>query len=192
VVAGTAPAGADAADGAGGRVSGPFWPHAPIASKQHVASATIIKRRGRRLPGLRRCRDWGNATLGEAISGILSIMSAEPSRPSLTDGEYQTLTQSLLEAIESQADQWLQLDVIDIDTHRTGGLLELSFPSGSKIIVNTQPPLHEVWLAAKAGGFHFRWVDGQWRDTRDGTEFIECLSRQASAQAGRPLRFQGD
>ncbi len=107
----------------------------------------------------------------------------------LTDGEYQALTQDLLARIEAQADRWLQDDVIDIDTHRTGGLLELSFPGGSKIIVNTQPPLHEVWLAAKAGGFHFRWSGGQWVDTRDGSEFIDALSRQASQQGGRPLDF---
>ncbi|MBC7938413.1 MAG: iron donor protein CyaY, partial [Chitinophagaceae bacterium] len=83
----------------------------------------------------------------------------------------------------------LQDDVIDIDSQRTGGLLELSFPDGSKIVVNTQPPLHEVWLAARGGGFHYRWADGAWRDTRDGSEFLAVLSHHASAQAGRALRF---
>ena len=60
---------------------------------------------------------------------------------------------------------------------------------GSKIVVNTQPPLHELWLAARAGGYHFRWVDGAWRDTRDGVEFFSRLSQEASAQAGRALDF---
>ena len=94
-----------------------------------------------------------------------------------------------LPALPAATDRWLQEDVIDIDSQRTGGLLELSFPGGSKIIVNTQPPLHEVWLAARAGGFHFRWVQGRWLDTRDSSEFIEALSRHASAQAGKPLQF---
>ena len=75
--------------------------------------------------------------------------------------------------------------MIDIDTQRTGGLLELAFPDGSKIVVNTQPPLQEIWLAARAGGYHFRHVAGRWLDTRDGSEFFEALSRQASAQARR-------
>jgi CyaY protein len=109
--------------------------------------------------------------------------------PSLTDAEYQAQTQALLARIEAQADRWLQDDVIDIDTNRTGGLLELSFPDGSKIIINTQPPLHEVWMAAKAGGFHYRWADGAWVDTRDGSEFVAALSRHASLQGGRPLSF---
>lgn len=107
----------------------------------------------------------------------------------LTDAEYHALAGAMLARIEAQVDRWLQDDVIDIDTHRTGGLLELSFPGGSKIIVNTQPPLHELWLAAKAGGFHFRHDGGRWIDTRDGSEFLQTLSAQASLQAGRQLDF---
>ena len=107
----------------------------------------------------------------------------------LSDAGYQAETAALLARIEAAADAWLQADVIDIDTQRSGGLLELSFPNGSKIIVNTQPPLHEVWLAARDGGFHYRWAQGQWVDTRDGGEFITALSRHASAQAGIALRF---
>ena len=119
-------------------------------------------------------------------------MNDEASRPALSDGAYQALTQALLARIEAQADRWLQDDVIDIDTHRTGGLLELTFPDGSKIVVNTQPPLHEVWMAARAGGFHYRWDGGRWVDTRDGSEFIAALSQQASRQGGRQLDFGGD
>jgi CyaY protein len=107
----------------------------------------------------------------------------------LSDTQYQQETQKLLAHIEATADRWLQDDVIDIDTHRTGGLLELAFPNGSKIIVNTQPPLHEVWLAAKAGGFHYRCVAGRWLDTRDGSEFIAALSAHASEQGGQALAF---
>jgi CyaY protein len=118
-------------------------------------------------------------------------MSTAPAlwQDGLSDADYQRETTALLARIEAATDRWLQDDVIDIDSQRTGGLLELSFPGGSKIIVNTQPPLHEVWLAARAGGFHYRWVSGRWLDTRDSSEFIEALSRHASAQAGKPLQF---
>ena len=61
--------------------------------------------------------------------------------------------------------------------------------SGSKIIVNTQPPLHELWLATRGGGFHFRFEAGRWVDTKDGVEFFARLSDEASAQGGRVLRF---
>jgi CyaY protein len=109
--------------------------------------------------------------------------------PSLPDTEYQRLAQATLSTVEATVDRWLQDDVVDIDPQRTGGLLELSFPGGSKIVINTQPPLQELWLASRDGGFHFRIVDGRWHDTKDGREFFELLSREASAQAGLPLQF---
>ena len=107
----------------------------------------------------------------------------------LTDTQYQRETAALLAHIEAATDRWLEADLIDIDTQRAGGLLELSFPGGSKIIINTQPPLHEVWLAAKGGGFHYRWVAGRWLDTRDNSEFLATLSQHASLQAGQALHF---
>jgi CyaY protein len=107
----------------------------------------------------------------------------------LSDAEYTRRAHAALAGIESTIDRWLDEDVIDIDTHRTGGLLELSFPGGSKIILNTQPPLQELWMAARAGGFHYRWVRGAWRDTRSGEEFFAALSLQASAQGGQALVF---
>jgi CyaY protein len=108
----------------------------------------------------------------------------------ISDADYHQRASAALAAIELQIDRWLDQDVIDIDSHRTGGLIELAFPNGSKLIINTQPPLHELWLAAKAGGYHFKLqADGRWLDTRDGVDFFQRLSEQASAQAGCPLVF---
>ena len=109
--------------------------------------------------------------------------------PPWTDAEYPRLSADVLARIEATIDRWLQDDVIDIDGQRTGGLLELSLPGGSKIVVNTQPPLQELWLATRGGGYHFRLADGLWCDTRDGAEFFARLSAAASAQAGKPLEF---
>lgn len=107
----------------------------------------------------------------------------------MTDTEYRARTAAILAHIEATIDAWLQDGVIDIDTQRSGGLLELSFPNDSKIVINTQPPLQELWLAARAGGFHYRHVHGRWIDTRDGSEFFDALSACASVQAGKALRF---
>ena len=118
----------------------------------------------------------------------LNNPSAPPAE-ALSDATYRQLTDAILSAIEATADRWLQDDVIDIDSHRTGGLLELSFPNGSKLVINTQPPLQELWLAARSGGFHYRHVQGRWCDTRDGSDFFEALSRCATEQGDRPLHF---
>jgi CyaY protein len=107
----------------------------------------------------------------------------------LTDAEYHANAAAVLASVEACIDKWLQSDLVDIDAHRTGGLLEMSFPNRSVIVLNTQPPLHEIWLAARSGGFHYKFASGAWRDTRDGRELFEVLSACASEQAGQPLRF---
>lgn len=108
----------------------------------------------------------------------------------LTDAQYQERTRAVLAAVEAQVDGWLDAGVIDIDSARTGGLLELSFPDRSKIVINTQPPLHELWLAARSGGFHFKFVEGRWLDTREGQDFFALLSACSSEQGGRVLEFR--
>ncbi|GAB4562716.1 MAG: iron donor protein CyaY [Rhizobacter sp.] len=107
----------------------------------------------------------------------------------LSDAQFHALAGAVLSTVEATVDQWLQDDVVDIDSHRTGGLLELSFPNGSKLVLNTQPPLHELWLAARSGGFHYKHVNGRWLDTREGREFFDALSACASEQSGLALRF---
>ena len=115
-------------------------------------------------------------------------MPAEIVPTPLSDSEYHAKASAVLASIEAAVDRWLQDDVVDVDAARTGGLLELGFPSGSKIVLNTQPPLHELWMAARAGGYHYKYVDGRWLD-RDGREFFDVLSACASEQAGVDLRF---
>jgi CyaY protein len=119
----------------------------------------------------------------------MSTAPAVPATAALSDTEYQRISAAVLARIEATTDRWLQDDVIDIDSQRTGGLLELSFPGGSKIVVNTQPPLHELWLAARGGGYHYKWDGAHWRDTRDGSEFFAALSLHASTQGGKALQF---
>ena len=116
-------------------------------------------------------------------------MIGDISYPRLADSDYQARSLAVLASVEATVDRWLDSDVIDIDSHRTGGMLELSFPNGSKIVLNTQPPLQEIWLAARSGGLHFRCVDGRWIDTRGQREFFGALSDCASEQGGMSLRF---
>ena len=133
--------------------------------------------------------DADNLVRPHFIKTILASMSDPTDPAKLTDASYHSLSSKLLSSVEATLDDWLQSDVIDIDSARTGGMLEMGFPDASKIVVNTQPPLHEVWLAARGGGFHFRHEAGRWLDTRDGLEFFEALSRHASTQGGMALQF---
>jgi CyaY protein len=107
----------------------------------------------------------------------------------MTDLEYQNLAESLLRQVELACDRINDTSDADIDNQRVGGMITLTFPNKSQIIINLQKPLHEVWLAAKAGGFHYKHVDGLWRCTKRSEEFFSDLSRYASDQSGEPLSF---
>jgi CyaY protein len=130
--------------------------------------------------------------LGIPRTGILTTVAEAPDPNRATpssDAQYRLRAESALERIERHCDAWLESGMADIDTQRTGGLLELSFAGGARIVVNLQPPLQELWLAAHSGGYHYRWRDDGWRDTRDGSEFFAVLSREASTMAGADLVF---
>ncbi len=117
-------------------------------------------------------------------------MSTLETPSGLTDAQYNAAIQAALARIESTVDKWLEGDVIDIDTARSGGMLTMTLPNRSQLIVNAQPPLHELWLAARSGGFHFRpGAAGEWLDTRTGEEFFAVLSRCASEQGKPGLSF---
>jgi len=166
--------------GAETSVSGPFWPHAdnnkPMVT--NVDSAKQARGLGTKLSD---CCD---------IDRILLTMTTDSMITPLTDMEFRAKAGAVLSHIEVTLDRWLQQDVIDIDASRTGGLLEMSFPNGSKIVINTQPPLQELWLAARSGGYHFKHADGRWLDTRGGLEFYSALSACTSEQAGVGLSFE--
>ncbi len=109
----------------------------------------------------------------------------------MTDPDFMDCAERLLEAVEASCDRINERSDADVDNQRTGGMVTLSFPDGSQIVVNLQKPLHEVWLAARSGGYHYRFDAGQWRDTKGQGEFFTQLSRDASAQAGQALAFSG-
>ena len=107
----------------------------------------------------------------------------------MTELEYLDLAEAVLQAVESACDRINDETDADIDNQRTGGMVTLSFDNRSQIIINLQKPLQEIWMAARAGGFPYKCVDGRWQDTKGAGEFFADLSRYASEQAGRPLRF---
>ena len=76
----------------------------------------------------------------------------------------------------------------DFET-KPGGIIEIEFENGSKIIVNRHAAAREIWLAAKSGGFHLRPEAGRWVGTRDGEELMAALSRTVSEQAGVAVKL---
>jgi len=106
----------------------------------------------------------------------------------MTDSEFLTLADDTLYAISTALEQACDDTDLDVECSRSGNVLDIEFlNNGSKIIVNSQAPLQEMWVAAKSGGFHYKRVAGRWLNTRDGTELFAALSSMVSAQAGMTL-----
>ena len=106
----------------------------------------------------------------------------------MTESEYLVLAEAVLNDIEIRLEHISDSSDVDIECSRSGNVLEIEFiDTDSKIIVNTQAPMQEIWMAARSGGFHYRFNGQQWLDTRDGSELYAALSKVASLQAGSTI-----
>ncbi len=102
----------------------------------------------------------------------------------MTESEFETLAGAALAALESA----FEASLPDVDVQTKGaGVLEIEFDDGSKMVINRHGAAREIWVAAKSGGFHFRYDGALWRDTRDGTELFDAVSKLASQQGGTPV-----
>jgi len=105
----------------------------------------------------------------------------------MTETEYTRLADETLRKLEhaiEQADGDFDYELSE------GGILEIEFANDSVIVVNKQAAAQEIWVAAKSGGFHFRWDGSVWRDTRSNEELFAALSRFASEQSGAAVKLQ--
>ena len=107
----------------------------------------------------------------------------------MTDLEYQNHAERALNSIEMACDRINDETDADVDNQRTGGMITLTFSNRSQIIVNLQKPLQEIWMAAKSGGFHYKFNGKHWTDTKDASDFFVSLSRCSSEQSGQSLEF---
>lgn len=119
----------------------------------------------------------------------------------MEESEFHKRVDAVLGTIEAAMDNASS----DIDAELNGGILSLTFENGSKIIVNRQTPNREIWVAAKSGGFHFRYESPadtsvqnenfseqtmmSWRNTRTGEPLADLLTRVVTEQAEEAINF---
>lgn len=106
----------------------------------------------------------------------------------MTESEFMALAEATLNGIEASLEQASIANDLDVECSRSGNVLEIEFvDNGSKIIVNSQTPMQEMWVAAKSGGFHYKRQGSQWINTRDASELFAALSKMVSEQSGIAL-----
>ena len=103
----------------------------------------------------------------------------------MNESDFDQLADETMLLIEEAIDE----SGVDIDYDNAGGILTLEFENDSKIIVNKQAPLKQLWVAARSGGFHFDYdTEGEcWRLQGKDDELYACLSRYCSEQAGETV-----
>ncbi|HYM48444.1 MAG TPA: iron donor protein CyaY [Burkholderiaceae bacterium] len=105
----------------------------------------------------------------------------------MSESEFQELAEATLAAIERAVDA----TGADIEASRAGNVLTLELGKGSKVVINSQAPMQQLWVAGKSGAFHYAHSDDKWIDTRNGSELFAALSRLISAQGGEAVVLRG-
>ncbi|MBE0361914.1 CyaY protein [Pseudoalteromonas ulvae UL12] len=103
----------------------------------------------------------------------------------MTDHEYHELVDAVMLTLEEQIEE----SEVDLDFESAAGILEIIFPNQTKIILNKQTPLHQIWVATKFNGHHFELRDGVWIDNRSGAEFWQFMSEASSRQADATIKW---
>ncbi|PCI62474.1 MAG: iron donor protein CyaY [Gammaproteobacteria bacterium] len=101
----------------------------------------------------------------------------------MNDSQYNVIADELILAVEDAIEDVNERADQEIDYESVSGLLTLTFINQTKIIINKQAPLHEIWVATKFNGHHFIYQDNTWLDKRSGDEFWQFLSAATSKQA---------
>ena len=103
----------------------------------------------------------------------------------MNETDFHAAVDAVLARIERsvEASEGLEVDL-------EAGILTITCPDDSRVIVNRQTPNREIWVAARSGGFHFTWRDGQWRDTRSNEELFASLARILAAQGGEDVEWK--
>ena len=132
------------------------------------------------------------ASVTRQVSAILASMMVGKSAmltdevAGMDEAEFARMADRELAHLESALEEYD--DAFDLDP-QPGGVLELEFEDGSKVVVNRHLAAREIWVAARSGGFHFGPKGGQWVSGRDGVELYELLDRVLSEQSGAAVRL---
>ncbi len=107
----------------------------------------------------------------------------------MNESEFTALAEQTMMAIEEAVEN----SGADIDYDTISDILTLEFESGSKIIINKQTPVSQLWVAARSGGFHFDYdaESASWRlDSDHSQELFVCLSKYCTQQAGEDVSLK--
>ncbi|MCX7897294.1 MAG: iron donor protein CyaY [Rhodocyclaceae bacterium] len=109
----------------------------------------------------------------------------------MEEREFLRYAEAELARLEAALEQLQAEGRVDFDLEvKPGGILELDFGRGGKIVIHRHLAAREIWLAARSGGYHFRPPSAPsepWRDTKSGADLGAVLSRCIEEQTGQTV-----
>ena len=106
----------------------------------------------------------------------------------MQDAEFHEIVDDFVMQLEDELEEFPE----DLDIENSAGILNIEFPNGSTVVVSRQIANHEIWVAAKSGGFHLALKDEAWVCGTTSESLQDLLSRVVSEQLGRDVRVLSD
>ena len=106
----------------------------------------------------------------------------------MNESQFNQLAEETMIAIEEAIDE----SGADIDYDNVADILTLEFSNASRIIINKQTPLSQIWVAAKSGGYHFDYDEANRLWCLNGDlekDLFSQLSLYCTQQAGEDIRL---
>ncbi len=106
----------------------------------------------------------------------------------MNESKFNQLVEETMIAIEEAIDD----SGADIDYDNIADILTLEFGNTSRIIINKQTPLSQIWVAAQSGGYHFDYdqESGLWCLNGDSNlDLMSQLSLYCTQQAGEDVQL---
>ena len=100
----------------------------------------------------------------------------------MDESTFDRVAREEMAAIEEAFDD---VDPDDVETVTSDGVLKLQLRDGVTVVINTQRPARQLWMAAVATAWHFDLdpADNRWR-TKDGAELRDAVKTVVKERLG--------
>lgn len=104
----------------------------------------------------------------------------------MPESEFHELVDQIYVQIEDLIDE----SGADLDYESGGGVMTITCENdGSKVILSRQPATLEIWVAARSGGYHFKYDQAEWI-CATGESLAELLRRVIHEQSQEDIEIK--
>lgn len=103
----------------------------------------------------------------------------------------ETKFHQLVDELQQHIEDVLDNTGLDVDIINAGGVLTIRFENGSQLVLSRQPPLKQLWVAAKSGGYHLDYNKdhNDWFIAATNESIHQLLQRVVKEQTSEQVGF---